>query len=164
MQDGGLGQFRDADALPFALGVGIVVHTGAYLHLVNDAKEVIPVTIAGALNALKAAYAEPSVKRFVHTSSATAAFGALSHGITVTEETWNEKAVERAWAPPPYEPDRPAFVYEASKTQSEQEIWKFHRQNRSRRPDLVVNSGTFPRVQRHHDPSPKATLTASSPP
>jgi len=33
------------------------------------------------------------------------------------------------------------IVYEASKAESEQAIWKFHKENRSKRPDLVVNAG-----------------------
>lgn len=107
-----------------------------------EASKVIPVTIAGTLNALKAAYAEPSVKRFVLTSSSAATVGLLDEpGATVTEDRYNEKAIKRAWQDPPYEPIRPMIVYEASKTQSEQEVWKFHKKNQSKRPDLVVNTG-----------------------
>ncbi len=108
---------------------------------VNEADKIIPITIAGAMNALKAAYAELSVKRFVLTSSSAAAVGVLDDGITVKEDTWNEKAVKRAWADPSYEPTRPLLNYEASKTQAEQAIWKYHKENRSKRPDLVVNTG-----------------------
>lgn len=123
------------------LGVEVVVHSAALMLFVNEANSVIPVTVAGALNALKAAYAEPSVKRFILTSSSAAAVGILDNGIIVTEDTWNEKAVKRAWVDPPYEKSQPLLVYEASKTQVEQAIWKFHKENHAKRPDLVVNAG-----------------------
>lgn len=119
----------------------MVAHTAAFMGLSNDPNDVIPITIAGALNALKAAYSEPSVKRFVLTSSSSAAVGSLDHGVTVTEDRYNEKAVEAAWAPPPDPPTKPIIVYEASKTQSEKAVWKFHKENRARRPDLVLNTG-----------------------
>jgi len=113
------------------------------MSFVNEADQVIPITVAGALNALKAAYAEPSVKRFVLTSSSSAAVGVLDKGITVREDTWNEKAIKQAWSGPPYEQLRPMINYEASKTQAEQAVWKFHQENRSKRPDLVVNAGAL---------------------
>lgn len=114
------------------------------MSFVNEADKVIPITVAGAVNALKAAYAEPSVKRFVLTSSSAAAVGILESGTTVTEKSYNLKAVERAWSGPPYEPERPVIVYEASKTEAELAVWKFHNENRSKRPDLVLNAGMLP--------------------
>lgn len=98
------------------------------------------VTIAGALKANMAAYAEPSVKRFVLTSSSSPAVDILDSLITVTNDTWNQEAIERAWADSPYEASRSWLVYKASKTQAEQAIWEFH-ENRSKRPDFVVNAG-----------------------
>lgn len=123
------------------IGVDVFVHSAATMLFDNEASRVIPVTIAGALHALKAAYQEVSVKRFVLTSSSAAAVGTLYNGITVTEDSWNERAVQRAWADPPYEEARPLLVYEASKTEAEQAVWKFHKENRAQRPDLVVNAG-----------------------
>ena len=111
----------------------------------SNPNKVIPITIAGAVNALKSAYAEPSVKRFVLTSSASAALNANPPaGLVITEGTWNEQAVKDAWADPPYTPERAPTVYYASKTQSEQAVWKFHKENRAKRPDLVVNAGSSP--------------------
>lgn len=125
------------------LGVSIIAHTATVMSFDPNPNNVIPATIAGAVNALKAAYAEPSVKRFIFTSSSTAvvmpAFD--KPGIIVTEETYNEEAVKEAWADPPYGTERSAVVYAASKTQSEQEVWKYHKEHRSERPDLVVNTG-----------------------
>lgn len=113
------------------------------MSLDSDPNKVIPGSVAGALNALKSAYGEPSVKRFVFTSSSAAAAKVDEGGLTITEDSWNEQAVEAAWAEPPYGPDRAGPVYAASKTQSEQEVWKFHKENREKRPDFVVNTGEY---------------------
>jgi nucleoside-diphosphate-sugar epimerase len=80
------------------------------------------------------------MKRFVLTSSSSSSVGLLDSGGTVTEDTWNDKAVEKAWSGPPYEPYRPIIVYEASNVQSERAVWKFHEDSRASRPDLDVNT------------------------
>ncbi|KAF4952435.1 hypothetical protein FSARC_12630 [Fusarium sarcochroum] len=123
-------------------GISAIIHTASVLTMNPDPNQVIPDSIAGALNDLKAAYAEPSVKRFALTSSSSAAlcFERDQPGAVITEDTWNNAAVEAAWADPPYEPQRAAMVYAASKTQAEQEIWKFHKENRDKRPDWIVNA------------------------
>ena len=89
---------------------------------VNEAERVIPITVAGAVNALKAAYAAPSVKRFVLTSSSSAAVGMLDEGITVREDSWNERAIKQALSGPPYESTQPIITYEASKALAEQAV------------------------------------------
>ena len=106
---------------------------------------VIPGVIDGAVGALKSAYKEPSVVRFVFTSSSSATVSSAPNqtGIVVKEDTWNEDAVKEAWAEPPYTQERAGAVYAASKTQSEQAIWKYHKEHRQERPDLVVNAGEF---------------------
>lgn len=108
-----------------------------------DPKKVIPPTIAGAINALKSAYGEPSVKRFVFTSSSTAAIIPTKdqERTVITKDSWNERAVKEAWADPPFDDERFLWTYGASKTQAEQEVWKFHNENREKRPDLIVNAG-----------------------
>jgi hypothetical protein len=104
---------------------------------------VIPQAIAFAENALKSAYKENSVKRFVLTSSSSAAVLSIpgAPGVEVLEDTWNEFAVKAAWAEPPYTPERGGVVYAASKTEAEKAVWKYHKENRDKRPDLVVNTG-----------------------
>lgn len=103
-----------------------------------DPNVVIPVALALTTAALEAAEAEPSVKRFVQTSSSSAAaMGRANEKFDLTAETWNDKAVEEAWKPPPYAPDRAIWTYSASKTQQEQEIWKFVKE---KKPHFVVNS------------------------
>ncbi|KAM0492547.1 hypothetical protein ACHAP8_009902 [Fusarium lateritium] len=123
-------------------GVAIVAHTASITSFSADPNAVIPQAIAFALNALKSAYNEPSVKRFVLTSSSSAAVLSTpgAPGIKVDEDSWNDAAVKAAWADPPYTPERGGIVYAASKTEAEREIWKFHKENRNRRPDLVVNA------------------------
>lgn len=113
------------------------------MSLDHDPNKVIPGAVAFALNAVKAAYAEPSTRRFVFCSSSTAAVLAVVDrpGVVVTEETWNEDAVREAWADPPYTPDRSHAVYSASKVLSEQAIWRYYDEHASERPDIVVNTG-----------------------
>lgn len=62
-------------------------------------------------------------------------------GAIVTEDTWSPDAKELAWTPGPWGPEHGAFVYVASKVEQEQAVWKYHEENKSKRPDLVVNSG-----------------------
>ncbi|KAL5313497.1 hypothetical protein ACEPPN_019230 [Leptodophora sp. 'Broadleaf-Isolate-01'] len=123
-------------------GVSSIIHTASIVSFDLDPNRVVPAAIAFALNALKAAYKQPSVKRFVMLSSSTAAFVPIAdtRGAVVTKDTWNETSVKAAWVDPPYTRDRSWIVYAASKTQSEQELWKFHKDNREKRPDLVLNT------------------------
>ncbi|KAM5387043.1 hypothetical protein ACJZ2D_000336 [Fusarium nematophilum] len=123
-------------------GVSAVAHVASVMTFDPDPNKVIPTVIAGAVNVLKAAYAEPSVKRFVYTSSSTAALLPKPNvpGIVVTEDTWNDEAVKLAWSSTAYSAEQANLTYAASKTQAEQEVWKFYKENKNKRPDLVVNS------------------------
>ncbi|KAM0542653.1 hypothetical protein ACHAPJ_012685 [Fusarium lateritium] len=123
-------------------GVAIVVHTASVMSLDPDPNNVIPKVIDGAVNALKASYSEPSVKRFIFTSSSASVVSPWDNHepLVVTEDSWNEDLVKQAWADPPYTAERVASVYGASKVQSEQAIWKYHKENHGHRPDLVVNT------------------------
>ncbi|EEU37848.1 uncharacterized protein NECHADRAFT_54734 [Fusarium vanettenii 77-13-4] len=123
-------------------GTSVVAHTATITSFAPDPNEVIPQAIAFAENALKSAYKETSVKRFVLTSSSSAAVLSVpgAPGVEVLEDTWNEFAVKAAWAEPPYTPERGGVVYAASKTEAEKAVWKYHKENRDKRPDLVVNT------------------------
>lgn len=110
----------------------------------------IPDAIASALNALKAANSEPGVKRFVYTSSSTAAvFPEAEVPVMVDSNTWNDKALSilqnSASAPEWY------VAYAASKVQAERAVWDFYHNNMTRRSDLEVNTGrqSISVVQRH---------------
>lgn len=88
------------------------------------------VVITGCVNGIKAimeeARLEPSIQRFVYTSSSNAAtkplVGEASH---VNSSSWNDDILEEAWAHPPYGPDRAYAVYAASKVACERAAWLF---------------------------------------
>ena len=89
----------------------------------------IPTVIAGSVSAAVAASKNPSVKRVIYTSSAMAITNPKPNvEFEVSVNDWNEEAVQAAWAPPPYEPDRTWSVYGASKTQGEQKLWEFYKE------------------------------------
>src|SRR5579862_9360867 len=95
-------------------------------------------TVAGILNVLNSAAKEQSVKRFVFTSSSTAAtLPKPNVEFTVDQNTWNDEVLPVAWAPPPYERSRAFAVYGASKTQAEKEAWQFIEKNK---PGFVFNT------------------------
>lgn len=78
------------------------------------------------MSALKSASKSPSVKRFVYTSSSSAAiFAAPGLQFHCDENSWNTRAVKPAWAPPPYEASRGVMNYMASKVETEKALWKF---------------------------------------
>ncbi|CAG7557459.1 unnamed protein product [Fusarium equiseti] len=125
-----------------AEGVSVIAHTASNMSLNPDPNVVIPEAIDGALASLKVAYSVPSVKRFVLTSSSSAATISVPgkpHTL-VNEESWSEGAVKVAWADPPYTTKRSGAVYAASKVQSEQAVWKYHQEHRHEKPELVVNT------------------------
>ncbi|KAJ9640951.1 hypothetical protein H2199_005619 [Coniosporium tulheliwenetii] len=136
-------------------GVSGVVHLASVLTFSPDPNAVIPPTIAGTLSILKSTAKEPAIKRFVYTSSATAALLPKPNTeLTVDQETFNYEAIEAAWAPPPYTAERAHVVYAASKTQAEQEVWKWARDNKGVVVNAVLPSANFgkllsPEHQRH---------------
>ncbi|KAL4875387.1 NAD(P)-binding protein [Aspergillus karnatakaensis] len=119
-------------------GVSAVIHAASIFTLDPNPNNVIPGSIAGTVNALEAAAQEPSVKRFVLTSSSNAAlFSKPNHPVTITVDSWNDEAVELAYREPPYEPARALPVYAASKVLSEKEAWKFVAE---RKPGFILNA------------------------
>ncbi|THZ50744.1 NAD(P)-binding protein [Aureobasidium pullulans] len=116
------GAFDDA-----VKGCSGVAHVASNLSFSKNPNDVIPEVIAGVTHTLEAANNEPSVKRFVFTSSSTAATNPVPNKeFNIDASTWNQIAIDKAWAPPPYtEADRGWNVYGASKTQAEQEVWKY---------------------------------------
>lgn len=107
-------------------GCAGVIHTATPVMSINDPNVAIPMVVAGVVNALKAA-AAIGIKRFVYTSSSTAAASPQPNKVFNIDPTvWNEDAVKAAWAPPPYDGvQRKLDVYSASKTQGEQAAWEF---------------------------------------
>lgn len=98
----------------------------------TDTGAAVQKAVTGALNALKAS-AMSGLNRFVYTSSSFAATQPKPGEIfTVTTESYNEEAVERASKP---NPDGET-VYSASKVAAERAILKWVKENK---PPLVVN-------------------------
>jgi nucleoside-diphosphate-sugar epimerase len=118
-------------------GCAGMIHTATPVMKEIDPNVAIPTVIAGATNAIKAA-AQAGVKRFVLTSSSTAAASPQPNRVfKIDSSVWNTSAVEAAWAPPPHEGvQRKLDVYSASKTQGEQAAWEFMNKEK---PDLVLN-------------------------
>ncbi|KAH7043771.1 hypothetical protein B0J12DRAFT_578336 [Macrophomina phaseolina] len=115
-------------------GVSAFIHVASVLSWDTNPNNVIPPVINGVLTAAKAAASESSVQRFVFTSSVySTVMPAVDTKIVVDENTWNNAAVENAWK----ECADGRTVYAASKTQSEQALWKWLTE---KRPDMVVNT------------------------
>ena len=120
------------------VGVAGVVHVASILTFDPDPNQVIPGVVAGAVNAASAASKIPSIKRFVYTSSSSAILLPKPNvELNVSTEDWNIEAVEAAWKPPPYEPERCWAVYAASKTEAEQKMWEFIKEEE---PGFVLNT------------------------
>ncbi|KAK4233776.1 hypothetical protein C8A03DRAFT_47757 [Achaetomium macrosporum] len=117
-------------------GISGVVHAASDTTMHPDPEKVITPMIRGVLNMLNAAAKQPSVKRFVLTSSCTAA-ASPGGAQTVDTNTWNEEVSRAAWAPPPYGADRGFAVYAASKMEVEKEAWKWYGENK---PQFVLNT------------------------
>jgi nucleoside-diphosphate-sugar epimerase len=120
-------------------GVSGIAHVATPVMQSYDPNTAVPTVVNGALNVLKAAAKEPSIKRVVMTSSSTAAASPQPNvEFVIDDKTWNETAVAAAWAPPPYQGlQRRLDVYSASKTQSEQAAWKWMKENK---PNFVFNT------------------------
>lgn len=117
-----------------------IVHVAGDMSFGTDPNKVITPMVNSVKGLLQVAAksTQPSVKRFVLTSSNRAAYPPIiGKEVTIDSSWWNESAVEAAWRPPPYEPDRIWDVYSALKTQTEQELFKFAREEK---PGFIVNS------------------------
>jgi nucleoside-diphosphate-sugar epimerase len=119
-------------------GVSAIAHVASVISLDPNPHNVIPQTVAGAVNALKAAAKEPTVKEFVFTSSVVAAAMPVpNQEFHVDSNSWNTFAVDLAYAPPPYDPIRGMIVYMASKVEAEKALWKWVEENK---PSFTVNA------------------------
>lgn len=115
-----------------------MVHVASNLSFASDPNAVIPEVIDGINGVMESAAKEPQIKRFVFTSSSTAATNPKPNTkFNIDADTWNNETVEMAWAPPPYEDSRKWAVYGASKTQAEQAMWKFME---DKKPHFVANA------------------------
>ncbi|GFN13651.1 hypothetical protein ABZX51_006847 [Aspergillus tubingensis] len=118
-------------------GASGIVHVAAILQAGPDPNLAIPPVLAGIRGILQSAAREESMRRFVLTSSAIAVLEPTLLKETVTVDMWNDRAVERAWAPPPYLESRSTDVYAASKVLGEKEMWSWVAREK---PHFVANS------------------------
>ncbi|CAI7646037.1 unnamed protein product [Penicillium glandicola] len=120
-----------------------IAYVAADTSLNANHAEVIPPGLEALQAALETAARAPSVKRFVLTSSYTAAVDtsevASEPGseVRVSKDSWNETSSIRARASPPYSPMHALAVYQALKSESERLFWKFASDNK---PGFVQNS------------------------
>ncbi|KAK8875308.1 NAD-dependent epimerase/dehydratase terH [Apiospora arundinis] len=115
-----------------------VIHIAMLMSFDADPNKVVTPTVQTMSNLLRAAALVPSVRRFVYTSSIGAAYSPrVGVPATLTRDSWNEAAVEAAWAPPPYKPERGGKVYAAAKVTAERTMFQFVEDTK---PGLTVTS------------------------
>lgn len=103
-------------------GVSGIVHLASVVTFSEDPDEVIPPSVKGTLNILKAATKEPNVKSLVITSSSTAAISPVpNEKIVITADTWNDKVIEEVRAKGSSAGGY--AVYSASKVEAEKAFW-----------------------------------------
>ncbi|KAL8388718.1 hypothetical protein RB599_010056 [Gaeumannomyces hyphopodioides] len=128
------GAYRDA-----VRGVSVVLNVASDTGLDADPDKVIPGALATITDLLRTAAVEPSVKRFVHCSSSSALynFPALQDDPeVVSNKSWNETALKRAYDPTTDPALRGATVYAASKVMGEKAAWEFIEQEK---PGFTLN-------------------------
>ncbi|KAI8712117.1 Epimerase domain-containing protein [Fusarium sp. LHS14.1] len=118
----------------------VVAGASGFIHVAIDtagsvnAHLAIENVVDAAINGIEAAAKEPTMKRFVYTSSSYAAtFPSPNEKVVITTETFNDEAATRAKLPDP-EGD---IVYAASKVEAERQIMAWVKENK---PDFVVNT------------------------
>ncbi|KIW92752.1 uncharacterized protein Z519_06600 [Cladophialophora bantiana CBS 173.52] len=122
-------------------GVDGTVHLAADKSFGTNPNQTISPVLNGVRNLLRDAAKEPSVPRFVVTSSNRAIYNAVpGKKFTIVANMGNEEAIGKSWRLPPYEEDRKWDVYAALKTQCELEYWRFGQEEK---PSFVINS-VFP--------------------
>ncbi|KAK9896079.1 NAD(P)-binding protein [Cystobasidium minutum MCA 4210] len=119
-------------------GVKAFVHVASDLSFKPDPNLIVTPAIKSTQHALSAAAEEPGIRAFVLTSSSTAATAPKPNTkFHISRDLWNEDDISKAWAPPPYEPERAWAVYGASKAQSEQAAWEFMKE---KKPHFILNT------------------------
>lgn len=119
-------------------GVAGIAHIANDSNLSPDPKPYIPNAINGALNVLKSAAKEPSIKSIVLTSSSMAAAGSNPNvEFDITTDSYNEDAIKLAWDPAFENPAKAFIVYAAAKAESEKAAWKWVEENK---PGFVFNT------------------------
>ena len=121
-------------------GCTAIVHVASILTFSPDPHSVITPVVNTTTSLLSSASRQPSITRFIYTSSSTAATRPYPNTrFHISSTTWNTADVADAWTPPPYtpSPSRRMTVYGASKAAAEQACWAFMK---SHNPSFVFNS------------------------
>ncbi|KAH9878176.1 hypothetical protein J1614_003393 [Plenodomus biglobosus] len=119
-------------------GCSGVIHVASVTAFSTDPHKIINPSITFVENILAAAENEPSVSRFVLTSSSAAASqDRVNEAYDLTPDMWANWAIEEAWASTPHTEQKARANYYASKALSEQRMWKYVEE---RNPRFVVNS------------------------
>ncbi|PYH42259.1 aldehyde reductase II, partial [Aspergillus saccharolyticus JOP 1030-1] len=126
-----------------------VLHIASDMSFNPDPKAVIPWVRQATINLLEVAASQPSVTRFVLTSSSTAALlpSPGETGTRVDQNTWNEVSVRAAWDESTPSATRAYHVYSAAKTEQEREGWRWVRERKPRFEfNTVVPNSNFGRI------------------
>ncbi|KJZ72452.1 hypothetical protein HIM_08121 [Hirsutella minnesotensis 3608] len=119
-------------------GVSAVVHVASDVSFSTDAETVIGNVVASTQNVLRLAAKEPTIKRFVLTSSSVSvSLPVFDQDITYGPNVWNDKVVEKVRNAASSESNTPFDVYAASKTVGERSLWEFVEKEK---PSFVVNT------------------------
>lgn len=157
---------RDCDVsiVPTALHMTQAYHRSTFD---PDPENVIPPTLSGIKEILKAAAKTPSVKRVVYTSSSGALRLSTETPYTVTQDTWNDEAVQMATKPDIYAslPDeaKGLATYCASKTLAEKACWEFVEKEKPHFTlnTVVPNMNTGPTIHPKQPASSSGALKAA---
>jgi nucleoside-diphosphate-sugar epimerase len=122
------GAFDDA-----VRGVSAIIHIASPTHWSSDPEEVVKPAVNSVKSLMASAMKEPTVQRFVYTSSSiAAAMPKPNQEFTINKHSWNTEvdayATEKA---------DPSLVYGASKLHAERAVWDFAREHR---PTFAVNT------------------------
>jgi nucleoside-diphosphate-sugar epimerase len=106
-------------------GVDAIVHIANDVSLSDDPNKVITPTVNAIKGMLELANKEPSIKRFVLTSSSIASIPAPipEEEFTIDANSWNLDVIDKSWNPPSGTA-APFDVYAASKVLGEQALWE----------------------------------------
>ncbi|KAF7966338.1 hypothetical protein HWV62_20284 [Athelia sp. TMB] len=119
-------------------GVSGVAHIASPTTFSTNPAEVIEPSVNGTLSILRSAAKVSSIKRFVLTSSSTAALWPKQNvEFDVGEDTWNEESPALASSLPEDHPLKPWHIYSASKTLGERAAWNFMKEQK---PTFTLNT------------------------
>lgn len=132
---------RKVDMLTYCpTGVQGFIHIAAPVGGILDLQTALDLGHRAGLNAMKACAKQPSINRFVNTSSMFAATFPqpdLGYDFVIDESTYNGYALEIAKKDDTTHHSRGILIYAAMKSETEKAMWKWMEENK---PDFAMNS------------------------